>query len=87
MSYGYTEPCDEWGTDHPREVEAQEQALAEEEQATGCTWEQDDDGVWNTACGYLFEVSNDTPAENDMRFCTYCGRPLEQAERMISEDA
>jgi hypothetical protein len=41
-----------------------------------CTWTEDDDGVWDTACGQRFETVDGTPHENDMLFCCYCGRPL-----------
>ena len=41
-----------------------------------CTWTQDEDGVWETACGKSWELNVGTPAENDMRFCHHCGRPL-----------
>jgi len=43
-----------------------------------CIWEQDDDGVWETECGEAFVVTEDTPRENGMVFCCYCGRSLEQ---------
>lgn len=43
-----------------------------------CTWTQDCDGFWETACGEAFDFVDGTPAENGMRFCCYCGKPLKQ---------
>lgn len=42
----------------------------------GCEWVEDEDGVWATACKQDFVLNAGTPAENGMRFCCYCGRPL-----------
>mgnify|MGYP001330034860 FL=1 len=43
-----------------------------------CHWSQDgeDSDVWATQCGHYFAITADTPSENEMRFCCYCGRPL-----------
>jgi hypothetical protein len=46
--------------------------------AEGCAWQEDEVGVWDTACGERFEVMEGTPHENGMAFCPYCGNPLEQ---------
>ena len=44
---------------------------------TTCTWEyQPDEDAWATECGELFIILEGTPAENKMRFCCYCGRPI-----------
>lgn len=66
----------------PTQWEDNEQMI---KQATGsndllgsCTWSQEDkdsDG-WETDCGYNFEVYEGTPAENNMKFCCYCGKRL-----------
>lgn len=45
---------------------------------TNCKWMQDEDGTWHTECGNMFEVTEGTPHENQMHFCTYCGKHLEQ---------
>lgn len=42
-----------------------------------CTWTEDEDGVWDTACGNRFEIMNGTPTENELAFCPYCGKGLE----------
>ena len=36
----------------------------------------DDNGAWETECGNMFEVTDGTPNENDMKFCPYCGKTL-----------
>lgn len=41
-----------------------------------CGWTQDENGAWETECGNMFEVTDGTPYENDMKFCPYCGKAL-----------
>lgn len=43
-----------------------------------CTWAQEgpDTGTWSTQCGNLFELNDGAPADNNMKFCCYCGKPL-----------
>lgn len=41
-----------------------------------CTWEEDEDGLWNTECNNVFEIIDGTPEENKMKYCPYCGRIL-----------
>ena len=44
-----------------------------------CTWTYDEDlDTWDTECGESFVVTNGTPAENSMRFCCYCGKPIKE---------
>lgn len=46
-----------------------------------CTWTQDeDDGFWYTECGNAYEFMEDGPAENNHRFCPYCGGRLNVRE-------
>ena len=45
-----------------------------------CEWKQDEDGVWETGCGNMFEVTEGTPYENDLKFCPYCGNHLIQVD-------
>ncbi len=53
---------------------------AEPVQAT-CTWTRDEGFVvWATACANTFCIG-DTPAEDDMRFCCYCGGLVEAINR------
>lgn len=43
-----------------------------------CEWrgEDYDSDEWVTSCKKSFCLMEGTPAENDMRFCCYCGKPL-----------
>lgn len=50
-------------------------AAAPEKDAT-CTWTEDC-GPYSTDCGHYFETIDGTPADNDMLFCCYCGRRIE----------
>jgi len=47
-----------------------------------CQWRQRDDwegsAFWDTDCGETFVFTEDTPIENGLRFCCFCGKPLEQ---------
>ena len=45
-----------------------------------CEWKQDENGVWNTECGNMFEVTEGTPHDNQMNYCPYCGKHLDQVE-------
>ena len=52
-----------------------------------CNWYQDDgDGIWATDCGGVFEIIEGSPSDNDMKFCPYCGKPLEEHPFVDSED-
>lgn len=52
-----------------------------------CNWVEDEDGTWHTDCGgqFVFEELG-TPMLNDMLFCCYCGKPLEQVDFEYPED-
>lgn len=42
-----------------------------------CEWRQDEDsGIWNSACGSSWSFHDDGPAENGMNFCHCCGKNL-----------
>ena len=45
-----------------------------------CEWTQNEDGIWETACGNMFEVMEGTPHENQMNYCPYCGKYLVEIE-------
>ena len=47
----------------------------------GCLWIPDDDGVYETACGHAFVVTEGAAEENGMRFCPYCGGALQDEGR------
>ncbi len=42
-----------------------------------CSWQRDEDGNDNTACGGTWCLNDGTPAENGMKFCPYCGKSIE----------
>ena len=46
--------------------------------APDCNWYQEEDGgdTWQTKCGNYATVTADTPSENGMKFCWYCGGKL-----------
>jgi len=43
-----------------------------------CAWHGDAAGSdhWETDCHNAFVLNDGTPADNRMKFCCYCGRPL-----------
>lgn len=50
-----------------------------------CYWSQDGDGgPWATGCSNYFEINDGPPSANGMKFCCYCGKPLD--EIAYSED-
>ncbi len=46
-----------------------------------CTWTEDEEGNWDTACGEMHTFAWDGPIENKHRFCPYCGKPLLEKAR------
>ena len=48
-----------------------------------CIWKEDQDGAWDTECGNRFDIINGTPIENQMNFCPFCGKGL-QEERNVT---
>ena len=52
------------------------------EELGNCHWTQDDDwdnsSTYHTDCGEAFDIINETPDSNGMKFCCYCGRHLIQ---------
>jgi len=43
-----------------------------------CKWTltDDDQNLWETECDGLFILESDSPKENKMEFCCYCGKKL-----------
>lgn len=39
-----------------------------------------DDTIWETGCGHVAYIPEGTPRENDMNFCWYCGKRLEEVK-------
>lgn len=48
-----------------------------------CEWKQDENGVWETECGNMFEITEGTPNENDLKYCPYCGKHLIQIDAVL----
>lgn len=45
-----------------------------------CEWVADEDGIYHTTCQNSFVLNCDSPSENDMKFCCYCGGKLIEAQ-------
>jgi hypothetical protein len=52
---------------------------AEQREPVACWWTRDDDSdTWATGCGNLFTINDsDTPSDTGMKFCLYCGKPVD----------
>ena len=70
-----------------KQTEAQNKALTAEisqlKEAKGsCKWFQENEhgfdptDTWQTNCGDYYTIFEGTPAENKMKFCCFCGKPL-----------
>jgi hypothetical protein len=56
---------------------------------TTCVWELAgylEWEVWSSACGHEWTFEEGTPYENGMKFCPFCGHPLEQRIPEPEED-
>ena len=53
-----------------------------------CIWTCDDlnEEIWETGCGNLFQLESETPTENGMKFCCYCGKPLGERKPKPTDD-
>lgn len=53
---------------------------------TICTWTFDDPdrNGWSAECGGEFYLAEGTPKQNEMRFCCYCGKPLDEITDLAS---
>ena len=54
-------------------------------EATCTWWEGDDGGPWATQCNELFNIENEGPEANGMRFCCFCGKKLVEVEADTDE--
>lgn len=50
--------------------------LIEPEQERTCEWHQDENGLYHTSCGEIYETIAGTREENGIMFCPYCGREV-----------
>jgi len=51
---------------------------------SACTWTEDHNGVWHSACDGAWEFTVSGPSENGARFCHRCGKLIE--ERAYQEE-
>ena len=42
-----------------------------------CAW-REEDGCWRTDFYHEFVINEGTPRENDMKYCCYCGKLIEE---------
>lgn len=45
-----------------------------------CVWAEldSDKGIWEPECGNTHIINAGTPAENGMKYCCYCGKPIKE---------
>lgn len=43
-----------------------------------CAWNQDEEGIYDTACGNKFWFADGGPNDNEFKFCCYCGAKLKE---------
>ena len=43
-----------------------------------CVWTEDFNAKWDTSCGEAYCFIDGSPTTNGLRFCGYCGKPLEE---------
>ena len=46
------------------------------EQSEECTWGLDDDGVYTTDCGDMFQPLSGSRSDNGMKYCYRCGKKI-----------
>ena len=51
-------------------------ALASQQKPIPCVWSEEYEGPWESACGHAFNIIEGGPAENGMKFCCFCGAPI-----------
>lgn len=53
---------------------------SEPKRKPACLWSRadDDTDVWETKCGHAFTIIDGTPTDNQMAFCCYCGRRVDE---------
>lgn len=54
--------------------------------APACTWSEDSDGNYFTACGHAYAFFEGGPTDNGMRYCCYCGAALVEQEYSEEQD-
>ena len=62
-------------------------SIAQKAEAEKCVWRENEDGVFETACDFAFELNNlDYLSENFVKHCCYCGKRIEEVSFEESED-
>ena len=60
-------------------VEIADKVLKEKEPKT-CKWTLDDDGVYHTGCGEMWQSESGSRSDNGVRYCQRCGRRVSGAK-------
>jgi hypothetical protein len=50
-----------------------------------CRWEENEESIWDTACGEKFVLNDGTPHDNGMIYCPYCGKTLYVVKFVVDE--
>ena len=69
----------EYDADREKTALARSALLAHLEGGELCEWTLDEDPdftAWNSACGEAWSFNDGGPAENRIRFCQGCGKPV-----------
>jgi len=45
-----------------------------------CEWIRDENGIYDTACSNMYEITYGTPKDNHMEYCPYCGKRIEEKD-------
>lgn len=48
----------------------------DKQKIASCNWQEDDEGIYETECGEMFEFTASGPDANGFVFCPYCGLEL-----------
>lgn len=51
-----------------------------------CKWTEDDDGSWDTGCDSGYFMDDGSPTSRGMKFCCFCGKPIEQVDYVRLDD-
>ncbi|MCC4118807.1 hypothetical protein LLG90_25985, partial [Aromatoleum toluclasticum] len=52
-----------------------------------CLWIENNEAIWNTACGEAWSFVDGGPADNNVKFCHGCGKPVLAVPCMANEEA
>lgn len=50
-----------------------------------CRWTYDPDYCWDTGCKNAFSFTDGGPAENEFKYCCYCGGKLVVRSLIVKE--